>query len=270
MDAKTVGDLFTRDRRSDRSVLEDATGRSYDYHWVCTSTWKAGNFLRHAGIRNGVTVGIVGDGPLTLLSFFGAALLEGATRFDPPRDLADATDLRALVGPIGVLEEYDLPRGAQHVGYGGKPTDPAVHHLDAGLWSENPSFPPLEIDPDTSLLTDGERFLTHGEALEAATEIGAEWGLDEESRVAIESPLASTLADPRVAVAGVLAPLVVGGTIVLVEPVEADETGEVEGPDDPGPTLDRDVDLTVGCERLGVDRLEVDDLEVEFGWESEQ
>lgn len=258
MDAKTVGDLFTRDRRTERPALEDATGRSYDYHWVCTSTWKAGNFLRHAGVREGVSVGIVGDGPLTLLSFFGAALLEGTTRFDPPRDLTDETDLRALVGPIGVLEEYDLPKGTQRVGYGGKPEDPAVHHLDAGLWSENPSFPPLEIDPDTSLVTDGERRVTHGEALETATAIGIEWGLDEGTRVALESPLASTLADPRVVVAGVLAPLVAGGTIVLVESEEADETDEVEEPDD------RDVDLTVGCDLSDVDRLEVTNLEIEF------
>lgn len=211
MNAETVDDLFERERRSERPALVDATGKEFDYHWLLTTAYKAGNFLRHTGVRRGVTVGVVGKGPLALLAFCGTALLEGTTRFSPPTDLADEPEFRTLVAPVEQLEAYDLPQGAQRVGYGDKPEDPSVHHYDAGLWSENPSFPPLEIDPGTSLVTDGDLTLSHGQALEAAREVVDGYGLEDGTRVAIEAPLS----DPRTVVAGVLAPLLAGGVIVL-------------------------------------------------------
>jgi len=112
MNAGTVDELFTRELRDDRIGLVDATGREYDYHWLCTSSWQAGNFLRHAGVREDVTVGVVGDGPLALLAFFGTTLLEGTTRFEPPTDLADADDFRALVAPVSALLRSTTSRGA--------------------------------------------------------------------------------------------------------------------------------------------------------------
>ncbi|PGF17516.1 hypothetical protein CP556_16340 [Natrinema sp. CBA1119] len=211
MNAGTVDELFTRELRDDRIGLVDATSREYDYHWLCTSSWQAGNFLRHAGVREDVTVGVVGDGPLALLAFFGTTLLEGTTRFEPPTDLADADDFRALVAPVSALEEYDLPRGAQRVGYGSNPDAPDVHHFDAGIWTENPSFPPLTIDPETAILSDGERTVTHGELLEAARAVVAENDLEADDRVVVRAPLS----DPRAVAAGVIAPLLVRGVIVL-------------------------------------------------------
>ncbi|ELZ09144.1 hypothetical protein C478_17159 [Natrinema thermotolerans DSM 11552] len=211
MNVGTVDDLLTRELRDDRIALVDATGREYDYHWLCTTAWKAGNFLRHSGVREGVTVGVVGDGPLALLACLGTTLLEGTTRFDPPTDLADEDDFRTLVAPVDRLESYDLPQGAQRVGYGDKPDAPDVHHFDAGLWSENPSFPPLAIDPDTAILTDGERTVTHGQVLEAAHGVleGTDLGADD--RVVVRGPLS----DPRTVVAGVIAPLLAKAVIVL-------------------------------------------------------
>ncbi|WP_254524248.1 hypothetical protein [Natrinema caseinilyticum] len=211
MNAGTVDDLFARELREDRIGLVDATGREYDYHWLCTTSWKAGNFLRHAGVREGVTVGIVGDDPLALLAFFGTTLLEGTTRFEPPTDLAEADDFRALVAPVDTLDGYDLPRGAQRVGYGSPPDAPDVHHFDAGLWSENPSFPPLSIDPETAILTDGDRTLTHGDVLTAARAVVEEIGLESDERVVVRAPLS----DPRTVVAGVIAPLLARAAIVL-------------------------------------------------------
>ncbi|MHC3439045.1 hypothetical protein ACYJ1Y_13330 [Natrialbaceae archaeon A-gly3] len=222
MNAETVDDLFERERRSERPALVDATGKEFDYHWLLTTTWKSGNFLRHTGVRRGVTVGVVGEGPLALLAFCGTALLEGTTRFSPPTDLADESEFRTLVAPVEKLETYDLPQGAQRVGYGDKPEEPDVHHYDAGLWSENPSFPPLETDPGTSLVTDGERTLSHARALEAAREVVDGYGLEDGTRVAIEAPLS----DPRTVVVGVLAPLLAGGVIVL--PGGAAETDDVD------------------------------------------
>jgi len=211
MNAQTVDDLFERDRRSDDPALVDATGKEFDYHWLVTTTYKSGNFLRHTGVRRGVTVGVVGEGPLAVLAFCGTALLEGTTRFGPPTDLTDGGEFRTLVAPVDDLAEYDLPDGAQRVGYGDKPDAPDVHHYDAGLWSENPSFPPASIDPGTDLVTDGEVTVTHERALEVAGEVAEAYGIDDGCRVAVDAPLA----DPRTVIAGVLAPLLVGGTVVL-------------------------------------------------------
>ena len=242
MDAETVADLFERERRNEQTALVDATGKEFDYHWLLTTTWKSGNFLRHTGVRRGVTVGVVGDGPLALLAFFGTALLEGTTRISPPTDLANQREFRTLVAPVDELEAYDLPQGAQRVGYGDKPDEPDIHHYDAGLWSENPSFPPLEIDPGTSLVTDGERTLSHGQALEVAREVVDGYGLEEGSRVAIEAPLS----DLRTIVAGVLAPLLAEGVIVLPGGV-----AEVDG-----------VDVGIGTD-AGDERLDLEAISLE-------
>ncbi|AFZ74239.1 hypothetical protein [Natronobacterium gregoryi] len=223
MTAATVDDLLTRELRDDRTALVDATGKPFDYHWLCTSAWKSGNFLRHSGVREGVTVGVVGDGPLALLAFFGTTLLEGTTRFDPPTDLADEDAFRTLVAPVDLLENgaYDLPRGAQKVGYGRKPDAPDVHHFDAGLWSENPAFPPLSIDPETAMLTDGDRTLTHADILQAARDVIDECGLEAEDRVVVRGPLS----DLRTVVAGVIAPLLAEGVVVLGDG-EDDDRGD--------------------------------------------
>jgi len=188
MNAGTVDELFTRELRDDRIGLVDATGREYDYHWLCTSSWQAGNFLRHAGVREDVTVGVVGDGPLALLAFFR----DDATRGDHPFRAADRPRGRGrLSGPrcarLGSFEEYDLPRGAQRVGYGSKPDAPDVHHFDAGIWTENPSFPPLAIDSETAILSDGERTVTHGDLLEAARAVLEETGLETDDRVVVRA-----------------------------------------------------------------------------------
>ena len=212
----TVDEVLTRERRDDRPALVDASGRVYDRHWLCTSAWKAGNFLRHTGVRRGVTVGVVGDGPRALLSFLGTALLEGRTWFDPPTDLTDAPSIRTLVAPAADLDRYALPTGTQRVCYGDEPTAPDVHHLDAGLWSENPSFPPTAIEPDTPLLGPvgrADRSVSHAEAMRAVTDLVDEYDLESGTRVGVTG----SFADPRVIVAGVLAPLVADGVLVLGE-----------------------------------------------------
>lgn len=213
MNAATVDELLTRELRDDRTALIDATGKPFDHHWLCTSSWKAGNFLRHSGVRNGVTVGVVGEGPFALLAFFGTTLLEGATRFDPPADLTDDDDFRALVAPVDDLEDdsYDLPRGAQRVGYGRKPDAPDVQHFEAGIWSENPSFPPLSIDPETAILTDGDRTVTHAEVLETARDVIEEYGIEAGDRVVVRG----SLSDLGIVAAGVIAPMLAQGVIVL-------------------------------------------------------
>lgn len=218
---KTVADLLSRDRRSERVAAVGATGRTYDYHWLCTSAWKAGNYLRHTGVRRGVTVGVVGDGPFALLALFGTTLLEGTVWVDPPTDLEDE-NVRTVVAPTDEVTAFDLEPGAQRVGYGSQPAAPGIHHFERGLWSENPSFPPTSFDPSANLLTDGDRTLTHDDALGAARRIIDEWDLPGEPAVGVSSPLS----DPRTVVAGIVVPLVAGGRFVL-EPAVADEPLDV-------------------------------------------
>ncbi|ARS91314.1 hypothetical protein [Natrarchaeobaculum aegyptiacum] len=224
MTATTVDELLTGDLEPDRTALVDATGRAFDHHWLCSTAWQSGNFLRHLGVRNGVTVGIVGEGPFALLAHLGSTLLEATTRFDPPSDLGEVENVRAFVAPVPVVESgaYELPRGTQRVGYGAKPEEAGVHHFDAGVWTENPAFPPLEVDPDTAYLTDGDRTLTHGEALEAARSVVDDYGIEAGDRVVVRDSLAA----PGAVVAGVLVPLLVDGVIVL--------TGDDEVPDEHG------------------------------------
>lgn len=233
MTAATVGDLFARDRRTDRPALEDATGRIYHAHWLCTSAWKAGNFLRHSGIREGVAVGVVGSGPMALLSFFGTALLEGTTRFDPPTNLVDedagepsaeGDAYRAVVAPTPRVGDYRLPTGGQRIGYGDKPDEPAVHHLNPGLWSENPSFPPVDTDLETPVLTDGDRTITHGELLECARDVIATNDIEAGDRVVVRAPLSN----PRTIAAGVIAPLLADGVCVLSSELLESELGEAD------------------------------------------
>ncbi|ELY94637.1 hypothetical protein C483_02860 [Natrialba hulunbeirensis JCM 10989] len=223
----TVDELFTRERREDRTALVDTTRRDYDAHWLCTSAWKAGNFLRHAGVREGVTVGVTGNGPVALLACFGATLLGATTRPNPPADLTQETDLQAIVAPVDELESdrYELPRGTSMLGYGDKPETPGIKHFDAGLWSENPSFPPQSLPPETGLLTDGSRAVSHAQVLESARNLIDDYEIKAGDRVVVRGPLSAV----EVAVAGVFAPLLAEAVTVLErEPATGDEDGTRE------------------------------------------
>ena len=238
-----------------RGRSDDEPGRTFDTDRLITMAWKSGNFLRHTGIRHGTTVGVVGGGPMALFAFFGTALLGGRVQFDPPTDCPTDERFRTVVAPADVIERYTVAPGAQRVCYGGEPPEPAVHHFESGLWSENPSFPPVEIDPETPLLwysssttapgpstrtTEAETddpieipepaetpepsetpkpsetpepitTISHGEAMSRARSYATQAGIEPGTRVLVRD----SFADPRVLVAGVLAPLVVGGTVVL-------------------------------------------------------
>ena len=88
-----LGDAIARDRRSDATALvAPAVGRRYDYRRFCTSAWKAGNFLRHIGVRGGAGVAIADDPlPEPVLTLYAAASLGAPSprlghREDPVED----------------------------------------------------------------------------------------------------------------------------------------------------------------------------------------
>lgn len=200
---------------AERTALRSAGDpeRTYDYDRLRTEAHKTGNLLSHEGVRDGRRVGVADDPvPETVLTFLGAALTGAVVRFDPPGEF----DGRAVVVPVGRVDDYDLPPGGRRIAYGGAPTDPAVVHFEEEMWSENPTFPPPAAAPTDPLLSTGTETLSHGEVVDAARQVVDEYGLGPDAVVALRSDLAR----PGAVVAGVVAPLAAGATVLL--PAEDD------------------------------------------------
>ena len=220
---ETLDRVVARERRSDATALAVADGPTYDYHRFCTTAWKTGNFLRHQGVRDGVVVGVADDRTTQpLLTLFGTALLGGATRFGE----VDPAGVQALVSPAAEADAAGVPAGTHRVGYGAEPEDPAVAHFGRDVWSENPSFPPVERDPETPALATADATYSHRELIEAAERVVDEYDVTAEDSVAVRA----SLTHPGTVVAGVLAPLVAGGAVALDAPdgARADATLAVE------------------------------------------
>ena len=205
----TLRGLLARERRNDRPALR-APGdpkRTYDYRRLLTDAWKTGNFLAHRGVRHGRTVGIVEVSPESILTVLGAASLGATARFDPP----EAPELRALVAPTERVGEYDLPPGGQRVAHGTPPNDSTIAHFERAVWSENPTLAPVELSPtDPALVTD-ERSLTHADLLAGAESLVESDTIAADDVVALRAPLS----EPGAVVAGVVAPLLAGATMLL-------------------------------------------------------
>ncbi|WP_435345296.1 AMP-binding protein [Haloarchaeobius sp. HRN-SO-5] len=211
---ETLADVLARDRRGDAPALaaDGRTAQRYDYRRFLTTAWKAGNFLHKQGVRTGDTVAVVGaPRAQPVLAFLGASLLGAMTRFDPPTDV----DARALVAPADELHRYDLPAGAQYVGYGDDPTDPAHWYWEKEVWSENPTMPPEPAAPDDPILDDGERTYSHADLLSGARWTRGYLSLSSDDRVVVRA----RLSHPGTVAAGVVAPLLVGAAIRL-EPAD--------------------------------------------------
>lgn len=211
---ETIGELVGRDRRSRDLALRTGAGATpkYDYYQFCTTAQKTGNFLRHFGVGPGATVAVAtGPGAAPLLALFGAARLEGRVRFDPPRSV----DARVLIAPADAVTAYDLPAGRRRIAYGGEPTNPSIERFASGVWSENPACPILpDVTAESTALADGERRYSHGALLDAVEAVADR--LDPDDEVAIRAPLSR----PETVVAGVLAPLSVGATVVRPDGTE--------------------------------------------------
>jgi acyl-CoA synthetase (AMP-forming)/AMP-acid ligase II len=236
---ETLADLVARERRDDQPALA-TPGRTADYRRLCTTAWKTANFLRHRGVRTGTTMGVVtpsagavdpveaGDprlrtaagvpAPQAVYALLGAVSIGGVVRVDPPPGTVDA---RAVVAPTPALDRYE-PAGGQRVGYGPEPEAPGVDHWGTAVWSENPTVPPERPAADAPALSTGEATRTHAELLAAARAVRDRHGVGPDDRIALHTPLA----DPRAVVAGVVAPLLVGGTIRL--PDATDETPDAD------------------------------------------
>ncbi|KAB1196201.1 MULTISPECIES: AMP-binding protein [Haloferax] len=200
-----IGDLMARDRRSDRLALQvDGPGRTYTYYDFITTSYKAGNVLRYLGVRKGARVAIEPVAlPEPILTFVGASHLGAITVFDP------TVEARAVLVDVAREEEFDLPPGHKLAVYNGPPSSPTTTHWEKEVWSENPAVHPEVVEPeDVALVADGREY-THGDLLDSAKRVVDASDLDADDTVVVRS----SLAHPGTVVAGILAPLLAGGTI---------------------------------------------------------
>lgn len=211
---ETLGDLVARDRRSDAIALRtDPTDRAMSCHDCCTTAWKAGNFLRYLGVRAGDRVSIAADRrPEPVLALLGAALLGATARFGIEGSTADASGgSRVVVAPAEREEGLDVAAETRLLVYGGVPDQSRTAHWEGDVWSENPAFPPTAVDPHSTVLDGETASFTHAALLAAAEGIVEEYELDSGTTIAVRDDLS----EPGVVVAGVLAPLLAGATVVF-------------------------------------------------------
>ena len=254
MAADVLGDLVARERRSDAVALRvDATGREISYRDFCTTAWKAGHALSHCGVHPGARVAIAPDpAPQPLLTLFGAACLGACVTFDTeaaaravlvPADREGDVERRPGRAVV-VYGDAPADPGVTHwerTVWSENPVRPPGER-DADevvLDSEASETPRAERDDvpqatGRSPVTTGEAgdseeprssssrtgsddpgstAYTHREVLAAAARVVEAAGLDADTSVGLRAPLT----DPRAVVAGVVAPLSVGGTVVLPE-----------------------------------------------------
>jgi hypothetical protein len=217
--AAVVGDLVARERRGDRpALLAPAVDRSYSWFDLCTTAYKSGNVLRFLGVREGSLVEVAPDPlPEPVLAFLGAAQLGAATRFEPRGD----GEARAVLVPVEREGAFDPPAGTKLAVHGGPPAAATTTHWEAEVWSENPAVHPATVSSADVALRAGGRSFTHAELLAAAVEVTRRVGLGAGEAVALRE----SLSDPGVVVAGVLAPLYVGGCVVVGPGEEAYDVG---------------------------------------------
>ena len=224
------GDLLARERRDDTPALATADGRTRSYRELLTNAYKAGNALRHMGVREGVELGVAPVPALQpLLGFLGAGLLGAVTRFDP--DASAAAGARALLVPTGSEAAYDPDPSTKLAVFGDEPARPETRHWEETMWSENPSFPPTTFGPETPVLVAGDETWSHAEVLNAATEVAETHGIGADTSVVLRASLARA----GTVTAGLVAPLSRGGTVVLPDDTATGPVGDVavgEGPED--------------------------------------
>jgi hypothetical protein len=225
---ETLKDIVAAGRKRDGTALDIVRRPApYSYHKLCTNVWKAGNLLGHYGVHTmgelAVAIGpkSVGEGqPETsprewgrldagepLLGVLGGTIL-GATVDLTPTEPVDAP---ALVAPA----HWDMAvtPGCRHLAYGGPPSDPDVVHFERSVWSENPIEPPERVEPDDEALLFEDESWTHSELLAAVSLLVAEHDIGPATQVVLDA----TLTEPGAFVAGILAPMAAGATVVVPE-----------------------------------------------------
>jgi hypothetical protein len=205
-----VGDVLARERRSRDLAIDTPDGRERTYHDLITNAYKAANVLRYLGAREGATVAVHPDpGFHPTLAFLGAAGLGASVRFDPAAGL-DAGD-RVVLVPTAEESTADPAPGTNLAVFGGPPTRPETTHWEQELWSENPGMVPSTVEPADTVVSGPGSPISHQRLLALADAATRTAAIDADTRVVVRAPIT----DHRALAAGVVAPLVTGGTVVL-------------------------------------------------------
>lgn len=236
---ETLKDLVAAGREREGRVL-DIEGRPapYTYQDLSTNVWKAGNLFTHYGVHvEGDLAVAVGpksasggrdetgyiDASEPLLAVLGGALVGGVVEMAPTAPV----ETPVLVAPA----HWDIESApaCTRLAYGGPPTDPDVSHFERNVWSENPIEPPETVRPGQAALQAGDRKQwTHEDALAVARRAVTDGDIGPQSRVRLVGPLDG----PGAFVAGIVAPMAVGATIVVPDrALSDDESGYAEDPD---------------------------------------
>jgi len=253
--AGVVGDLLARDRRSPDPALH-AVGRdrTYSYFDLCNTAAKAGNVLRHVGVRPGDTVAVEPRrDPETALTALGAWLIGARVTPRVAATVAE-TDLspRTLVVHADAERAVTAPPGTSLVVFGGEPTTGGATHWETEVWSENPAAPPAPTGADDPARGDGT---THRRLLDLATATRETGELDARTAVVAAGDPASA----RARAAGLLAPLAVGGTSVCLDGTAPPAPDEPAGAENRPAVDETDVTAAVAAAREvdGVERVVV-------------
>ncbi|WP_253737221.1 acetyl-CoA synthetase [Halohasta salina] len=228
MDAAVLGDLLGRDeRRSQSAVAVPAVDRAMSYHDFITTAYKSGNALRYLGLSSNARLAVdPALRPEPLLAFLGAAQLGAATTFDP------TAEARVRLVAVDDEADYESLEGRLAV-FGGPPEATATTHWEQEVWSENPAFPPTSVDPEATVLVDGDDEYSHRRLLEMAEAVIKELSLTQGSRLAIRTPLSR----PETIGGGLLAALAAGATAVFADdpttPVDAEAALVAAASDEP-------------------------------------
>ena len=215
MDPEVVGDLLARDRRrSQPAVSVPAAGREMSYHDFITTAYKSGNTLRYLGLGSGGRLAVdPALRPEPMLAFLGAAQLGATATFEPTAE--------ARVRLVAVEDEAAYAdHGGRLAVFGGSPEATATTHWEEAVWSENPAFPPTQVDPESTVLVAGDERYSHRRLLGMAQTVVDDLSLTRDSRLAVRTPLSA----PETVGGGLLAALLAGATAVFVD----DSTTEVE------------------------------------------
>ena len=210
MNAAVLGELLAREkRRGQPAVSMPAVGREMSYRDFITTAYKSGNVLRYLGLSREATLAVEpAFRPEPLLAFLGAAQLGARVTFDP--------EASARVRLVSVDNEAAfLDDEGRLAVFGDSPGAPATTHWEKEVWSENPAFPPTEVDPDSTVLVDVDEQYSHRHLLEMAQQMIDELDLNQGSRLAIQP----TVSRPE-AISGLAAALAAGATAVFINDLD--------------------------------------------------
>lgn len=209
-----VGDIVSG--RSSRRPAIRAPGRVYSHHDLYTSTAQARNLLEYLGASGGAHVEIEPElRPETVIAFFGATGL-GAIA-----DLTPTGDAPVVVTRADREPEYDLDPGRKLVVYDGVPPGPEQFEWELDVWSQSPEpSADLNVARGDAALATADRTYSHGDLLDAAERLVDEHEMTEDTEVAVRAPIGN----PGTVAAGVVAPIMAGGTILFPA---ADDLGDI-------------------------------------------